>query len=644
MPTIRVLPPQLRDLIAAGEVCERPASVAKELVENALDAGAENITVRIERGGLGLLCVSDDGCGMSPEDAVLCFSRHATSKLAGDDLTEIVTMGFRGEALAAISAVSRVTLITRERGSDEGTRVTVAAGEILSSEPTGCPVGTNITVEDLFYNTPARLKFMKRDVSEAASAEASVEAAALSHPEVSFRVFRDGKETLHTPGDGSLLTAIYCIYGRDFAAGLMPLEYAYNGVRVKGFASRPTAGRGNRAMQFFSVNGRPIKSRMLSAALDEAYKNSMPPAKHAIAFVDFSLAYNLVDVNVHPTKSEVKFVRERDVFDALYFGIKTMLAEDPSIGTPEGLSDPGIPAAKVESVPASSAPADGGAPAPHAKDGGRDATSALPFFAPYGVEAAKREDGKDAGDPLPPEFYAAGSAEEEKTALADNAHPDRRDGASSPAFRLDERQEKTPPADLRLVKDEGPYRFKAELFHTYVIAEGDDDAFIIDKHAAHERILYEDLLKHEGPPDSQLLLTPQVVRFSRDEYALLLSAFDELESAGFEVEDFGSGSLLVRRVPLCLVGTDIEKALAEMAAALSEGKHDKRLTVRERLLYSVACRAAVKGGENTTEAELRAIIARVLDFEDIRYCPHGRPCAFRITRNELEKRFGRIGS
>ena len=642
MSAIRILPPQLRDLIAAGEVCERPASVAKELVENALDAGAENITVWIERGGLGLLRVSDDGCGMSPEDAVLCFSRHATSKLAGDDLTEIVTMGFRGEALAAISAVSRVTLITRERSSDEGTRVSAAAGDILSSDPVGCPVGTNISVEDLFFNTPARLKFMKRDVSEAASAEASVEAAALSHPEVSFRVFRDGKETLHTPGDGNLLTAIYCIYGREFAGNLMPLEYAYNGVRVKGFASRPTAGRGNRAMQFFSVNGRPIKSRMLSAALDEAYKNTMPPAKHAIAFVDISMPYALVDVNVHPTKSEVKFVRERDVFDSLYFGIKTMLSEDPSIESPEEASAPRIlRSSDPASVPPSAERKENGAPFAYRQNGTADPSRAEPLFAPYGISLTSKEE-TGSGSVASPDFLAGYAAGNRTASAISSEEPD--GTAHSFALPREKGGDPVPPEKLRLVKEDKPYRFKTELFRTYVIAEGETDAFIIDKHAAHERILYEELLRHEGPPDSQLLLTPLVVRLTRDEYSILLSSFDELEKAGFEIEDFGSGSLLVRRVPLCLVGTDIEKALAETAAALSEGKHDKRLSVRERLLYSVACRAAVKGGENTTEAELESIIARVLDFEDIRFCPHGRPCVFRITKSELEKRFGRIGS
>ncbi|MBR5742478.1 MAG: DNA mismatch repair endonuclease MutL [Clostridia bacterium] len=638
MPKIRVLPPQLRDLIAAGEVCERPASVAKELVENALDAGAENVTVRIEQGGLGMLRVTDDGVGMSKEDAPLCFARHATSKLPFDNLSEIVTMGFRGEALAAISAVSRVVLITRERSSLEGTRAVCEAGEILSLDPFGCPTGTDITVSDLFFNTPARLKFMKRDVSEAAAAEASVEAAALAHPEVSFRVFRDGKETLHTPGDGSLLTAVYCIYGRDFAKKLMPLDYAYNGVRVKGFASKPTEGRGNRAMQFFSVNGRPIKSRMLSAALDEAYKNSMPAAKHAVAFVDISLPYDQVDVNVHPTKSEVKFVRERDVFDALYFGIKTMLAEDP-VPEEAGLDPAPLPVSVPENESSSSHAGTGPRESlkPAQKENKEDGKIAAGFFAPYGVSISHTEQAS-ASEVASPDFLA-GYARKENAFLEKGGS---KSIPAAPAVPSDAKDE--PPARLRLVKEDEPYRLKGELFHTYLIAEGDEDAYIIDKHAAHERILYEDLLRHEGPPDSQLLLTPEVIKFSRDEYSVLLASFDELESAGFEVEDFGGGSLLVRRVPLCLAGSDIGAALSEMAESISEGKHDRRLTLRERLLYSVACRAAVKGGDLNGEEELKAILARVLDFDDIRYCPHGRPCAFRITKSELEKRFGRIGS
>ncbi len=621
MPVIRVLPPHLRDLIAAGEVCERPASVAKELIENSLDAGAENITVWAEAGGLSMIRIADDGCGMEKEDARLCFSRHATSKLPTDDLTGIITMGFRGEALAAISAVSKITLITRPRTTHEGCEIHAVAGEIVSEEPVGCPEGTSITVSDLFYNTPARLKFMKRDISEASMVESVVERAAFAHPEVSFRMFKDGREVLHTPGDGSLLSAIYCIYGRDYATKLLPFRYDYNGVHTEGFSCLPTAGRGNRAMQYFSVNTRPIRNKMLSAALDEAYKNAMPFGKHPFCFLDISLPYELVDVNVHPTKSEVKFVREKDVFDCLYFGIKSMLSGSDVIDT--------------LSV---SAPAD----EPKAVE----TPVTIPLTEPSPVRVA-------APSPLPDIVPAEKEKEEEAPSpVAGITYT----YSSSPvSFPLPEETREEPPAapqkapaevkplSLSLLKDDAPYRFKCELFHTYIVAEGENDLFIIDKHAAHERLLYEALLTHEGEPDSQLLLAPQVIRLARDEYSLLLAAFDEMEKAGFELEDFGSGSLLVRRVPLCLAGGDIAGALSEIASALSEGKHDKRLSVRERLLYSVACRAAVKGGNVNSEEELKALCARVLDFEDIRFCPHGRPCAFRITKNELEKRFGRLG-
>lgn len=625
MGSIRVLPRHMRDLIAAGEVCERPSSVAKELIENALDAGAENITVWVERGGLGLLRVADDGIGMTPDDAALCFSRHATSKLPTDDLVGIVTMGFRGEALAAISAVSKIRLLTKPRGFIEGSELVLEGGETIFQSPAGCPEGTNISVSELFYNTPARLKFMKRDSAEASMVEGVVERASFSHPEVSFRLYKDGKEVLHTPGDGNLLSAIYCIYGSEYATRLMPLKYDYNGVSVRGYTALPTAGRGNRSMQFFSINTRPIKSRMLSACLDEAYKNAMPFGKYAFCFLDITLPYELVDVNVHPAKTEVKFVREKDVFDCVYFGIKSLIR-----GSAEAdWSEPtGTAACDTDAAPSSK-------PTP-------SESSAVSFepiapvlssspAAPYAPSAVSDEAPEDISAP-----FVFAPTFEYRTESRSESIP-----ATEPPVPAFENQESpvlqetfvTPPA----------YRFKCEVFHTYIIAEGETDLFIIDKHAAHERLLYEELLSHEGEPDSQLLLTPLVIKLARDEYSILISSFDELEKAGFEVEDFGSSSLLVRRIPLCLLGHDISASLSEIRTALSEGKHDKRLSVRERLLYSVACRAAVKGGEHTTEAELNALCERVLDFQDIRFCPHGRPCVFRIGKAEIEKRFGRLG-
>jgi len=640
MGNIRVLPPLLRDQIAAGEVCERPASVAKELIENSLDAGAENISVWVEHGGIVSLRVSDDGYGMEAGDAEMCFARHATSKLAEDNLNGIFTMGFRGEALAAISAVSKIKMLTRAKGSLEGTAVQVEAGNILSLTPAGCPEGTNITVSDLFYNTPARLKFLKRDISEAGMVESVVEKAAFAHPEVSFRMYRDGKETLHTPGDGNLLSVIYCIYGREYASKILPFRNEYNGVIAKGYVCQPTAGRGNRSMQFFSVNGRPVRSKMLSAALDESYKNAMPYGKYAFCFLDISLSYELVDVNVHPQKSEVRFVRDRDVFDTVYFGVKNLWSAAKIESIEDEKYSPSVPdAVQISFEPSNQTAPRADSPAEKAE---------FPQKAEPEPSASYTPKGSVLQSPGAPIFFKDLPEEDQEEKLSDAKpsftspeHFPAKD-ESVPAVEC----ESEPPIEENaesLLPQEAPYRFKCELFHTYIVAEGEDALYIIDKHAAHERMIYEELLLHEGEAESQMLLTPFVCRLSRDEYFTLLASFEELDKAGFELEDFGSNSLLVRRIPACLTDGDIAASLSEISQSISEGKHDKRLSIRERLLYSVACRAAIKGGDRSTQSELDMICSRVLDFQDIRFCPHGRPCVFRITKSEIEKRFGRLG-
>jgi len=641
MGNIRVLPPLLRDQIAAGEVCERPASVAKELVENALDAGAENISVWVEHGGIVSLRVADDGCGMEAEDADMCFARHATSKLAEDNLNGIFTMGFRGEALAAISAVSKVKLLTRARGSLEGTAVEVEAGKILSSNPEGCPEGTNIMVSDLFFNTPARLKFMKRDVSEAGMVESVVEKAAFAHPEVSFRLYRDGKESLHTPGDGNLVSCIYCIYGQDYATKIIPFQNEYNGVIAKGYVCQPTAGRGNRAMQFFSVNGRPIRSKMLSAALDEAYKNAMPYGKYAFCFIDISVPYDLVDVNVHPQKSEVRFVRERDVFDAVYFGVKNLWTRAKIENIEESEEDHDQEAEQI-TVDHSETFYGPTSPLPSENHTEKEQHSVTPVAKDWGTQIEKKNpEGSFFKSPGTPVFLE--DIQQEKCRInRPQEKPKIQESTENIASPIQPETEENTVSEVLLPK-ESPYHYKCELFHTYIVAESEDALYIIDKHAAHERMIYEDLLLHEGEAESQLLLTPYVCRMSREEYYTLLSSFEELDKSGFEIEDFGSNSLLVRRIPACLDNGDISAALSEISQSLLDGKHDKRLSVRERLLYSVACRAAIKGGDYNSQAELDMICSRVLEFQDIRFCPHGRPCVFRITKSEIEKRFGRLG-
>lgn len=634
MGTIRVLPRQLADKIAAGEVCERPASVGKELIENSLDAGAHNIILETESGGLRLIRVSDDGFGMDSDDAVLCFSRHATSKLPSDNLDFITTMGFRGEALAAISAVSKIELCTRRESSIEGTEIVCEGGEILSVSPAGCPSGTIISVKDLFFNTPARLKFMKKDSSESALLQGVIEKAAFSRPDISYKMIRDGREVLHTPGDNSLLTCIYCIYGREYASLLLPFSYEYNGVVAKGYACKPSAGRGNRSMQYFSVNSRPIKNRLLSVAVDEAYKNAMPGNKFASCFIDISISPSVIDVNIHPAKSEVKFFREKDVFDCIFYGIKSMINKYSSID-----SYPSGPV--IQNTSPSADP-----PAARSEFKAPDIVSetikpdkpVLPFSYKDRVNSSVifGQNNLKVAEPSA-SAYDSGATRGDPEIKFSDSYTSSVDILAGEAASASEREAYLSNPEKR----EETYGYKCELFKTYIIAEGPDDIYIIDKHAAHERIIYEKLLSQEGRLTSQYLLSPVNVSLSAEEFSAVLSFKDEIESTGFEFEEFGGRSVLLRRIPEEISGSDGSAAFIELAQSLIDGKHGKKLSVRERLLYSVACRAAIKGGNINARIELEVIISRVLDLNDIRYCPHGRPVAYKITRSDLEHRFGR---
>lgn len=634
MGTIRVLPRQLADKIAAGEVCERPASVAKELIENSLDAGAHNIILETESGGLRLIRVCDDGYGMDSDDAVLCFSRHATSKLPSDNLDFITTMGFRGEALAAISAVSKIDLCTRRESAVEGTEIICEGGEVLSVSPAGCPSGTIISVKDLFYNTPARLKFMKKDSSESALLQGVIEKAAFARPDVSFKMIRDGREVLHTPGDNSLLTCIYCIYGREYASLLLPFSYEYNGVSAKGYACKPSAGRGNRSMQYFSVNSRPIKNRLLSAAIDEAYRNAMPGNKFASCFIDISISPSIVDVNIHPAKSEVKFFRDKDVFDCIFYGIKSMINKYSGIDSYP--SDP-----VIQSTPPSADPPAAGSDFMSPDIVSETKNTDMPVF-PFSYKDRVNSSAIFGANNLKVaepsvSTYDSGSSRGVSEIRFSDSYKNSADPYAGEA--ASESESESFLSDQENVNE--TYGYKCEIFKTYIIAEGPDDIYIIDKHAAHERIIYEKLLSQEGRQTSQYLLSPVNVSLSAEEFSAVLAFKDEIESIGFEFEDFGGRSVLIRRIPEEISGNDGSAVFVELAQSLIDGKHGRKLSVRERLLYSVACRAAMKGGNINAQGELEAIISRVLELNDIRYCPHGRPVAYKITRSDLERRFGR---
>lgn len=637
MPNIQVLDKHTAELIAAGEVVERPSSVVKELMENAIDAGASTIAVEIENGGVSMIRITDDGAGILRGDVPTAFLRHATSKVhTQDDLECIGTLGFRGEALASVCAVSRVELLTRTADDMAGTRYVIEGGEERLLEDTARPQGTTIIVRDLFYNVPARMKFLKKDVTEANSVAAVVDCVALSHPEVSVRFLRDGREELLTPGNNQLLSCVYSVFGRDFAGGLMPVDYTLDGIHVHGYVSKPESGRANRTMQHFFINGRYVKTRTAMAALEQAFKGSIMTGKFPSCVLHIDLPLETVDVNVHPAKIEVRFINERPVFDAVYHGVKSAI-QSGSSSVPMR-----IPAAKA-SVPGP-APRQTRLPYSGVQTAGTTAVEIasreLPPIPPRenAPLPPKREDREPVPVPLPvnipvrdgsaipynrpvmvPDIYCD---DEKRPAAAPKHEP-------GPERRADEQE------------DAPEVHFIGEAFSTYIIARMGSSVYFIDKHAAHERILY-DRLKSSEQSDAQLLLSPVSVTLSHEEYNALLPELDTLGRAGFEVEDFGGRSVLVRALPMLLDSGDAAGLIQEIAGGLAAGRHEITTDRLDWIYHSAACRAAVKAGDSSSPAELKVMAERVLLNHDVRTCPHGRPVCFELSRRDLEKQFGRV--
>lgn len=639
MANIQVLDKQLAELIAAGEVVERPASVVKELVENSIDAGATALTVEIKRGGVSFLRVTDDGCGIPRQEVPTAFLRHATSKIRGqEDLEQIGTLGFRGEALASISAVAEVELFTRTQGELAGTHYVLSGGEEVLLEEAGCAQGTTLVVRDLFFNTPARMKFLKTDATESRAVAGVLDNIALSHPEVSVRFIREGKEELHTPGDGKLKSAIYAVYGKEFTAGLLPVDYELEGVRVWGFVSKPAMARPNRSMQQFFINGRCVKSRTMMAALEQGFKGSLMVGKFPACVLHLGLSAQVVDVNVHPAKLEVRFLNERPIFDAVYHGVKTALQEGdtpPALAFPAretGISKPAFPAEKpAEQLRLSRADAVSAVrtvepiPQPEPEKIVEKKSAALPFFA-----SAKEP-------PRRPLMVRDSGASHETEALP---RPKRRPlqveesvGQAPEPPVSEESPVELPPADFRLV---------GEAFGTYMLVEQGDVLLLIDKHAAHERLLYEQLKQQQQEPSVQLLLEPVTVTLNKQEYACVLGSLELFAQAGFELEDFGAGTLLVRGAPLSLEKGDVAASVMEMAGYLAQAKTDLTTEHLDWLYHNIACRAAVKAGDESSPAELVALARRLQEHPELRHCPHGRPVSIAIKRQDLEKQFGRI--
>ncbi len=664
MPEIKQLSAHVADLIAAGEVVERPASVVKELVENALDAGATAVTVEIRNGGMSLIRVTDNGCGIAPEQLPTAFLRHATSKLrTEEDLAAIRTLGFRGEALAAIAAVSRVEIATCQTGGGEGASLSLEGGVPGTVCPEGVPQGTTIRVKDLFYNTPARLKFMKKDSAEAAAVNGLLQHLALSRPDVSFRFIKDGTESLHTPGDGKLSSAVYAALGREFASSLLEVSGSGGEIRVHGFVTKPLFGRGSRSMQIFFVNGRFIKSQLLTAALEEGYRNQIMKGRFPGCVLFVSLPHTAVDVNVHPAKTQVKFAREKDVFDAVYHTVMDALDSDgkpvPAAKPVSQQSNPrqdffktmtaGEFRQKTEEKPAAAPPVrpawntEWKAPAARVADVEKAEQfyqikpaprPAVPALRPVTVIADEKDDEITSAPSVRSAAPAVQAfAPEEKKAAPPQAKP------FVPAIPEERQTVMELPQETLLPKQELPWRIAGEILRTYIICEAEDGViWLIDKHAAHERIHFDRLMAAREPVAAQRLLRPVAAELGKEDAALLLENTALLAELGFACEDFGGDTVLVREVPADMDAEDTTATLEELAQKLRTGRDPAER--REHMFHTMACKAAIKAGMVSDPAELRVLADRVQAGE-IKYCPHGRPVAVKLTRYELEKMFKR---
>lgn len=628
MAKILQLSSHVANLIAAGEVVERPASVAKELLENAVDAGATQITIEIRDGGMTFLRVTDNGCGMEHDDARTAFSRHATSKLRNaEDLAAISTMGFRGEALAAIASVSRIDIMTKTTGSLVGTSLHLEAGNITEDNEIGCPDGTTIIIRDLFFNTPARMKFMKSDTVEGSRITSAVQLQALAHPEIAFRFIRDGKEVLSTAGTNDLSAAIYCIYGRE-AADMIALDSKWDNYTLSGYICKPTSARPSRNLQTFFVNNRPIKSRLLVAALEEAYRNQIMVGKFPSCVLHLTVPANVVDVNVHPAKTEVKFLNEKAVFDCVHYGVLGALNKTPD-------------RPQVQFKPMPPAP-DRPSPVVEAKKDNFFRTMTTEEFKTFSTVLERAPQPKQA----PAVATIAAIERSASVGLRESVFVPQADTtpvkAAVPSPTVSEPEEILEQSQISIPMPEiAPWRVVGELYHSYILVEQGDEAFLIDKHAAHERILFDKLMANQEQITSQSLLTPIPCKMSPDYIAALLTNTAMLETLGFVIEEFGDNTILLRQVPMDLDTISAEDAIEQIACDLLNGRQESPDTVRSEVLHTVACKAAIKAGWHTSDAELNHLVSQVMAREDLKYCPHGRPICITLSKKQLEKQFKR---
>ena len=700
MGIINVLDRHTAELIAAGEVVERPASIVKEMMENSIDAGADTVTVEIKNGGVTFIRVTDNGSGILRDDVRNAFKSHATSKIrAGEDLDSIGTLGFRGEALASVAAVARVELLTRCKNDNEGTHYMIEGGEETLFEESGCPAGTTLIVRDLFYNTPARMKFLKKDVSEANAVAVVVDKIALSHPELTVRFIRDGELRLLTPGNGDLKSVIYEVFDREFSANLIPVEYEYKGMGVNGYISRPVASRANRTLQNFFINGRYVRPRTCTAAIEEAYKGAIMTGKFPACVLFITMPNHAVDVNVHPAKLEVRFHSERDVFDAVYYAVKhALVAGDvsplvspkpvqPSVINPFSLK-PDRPAQR-QSLFESAGETSGAAASISASDlapkknekfwqnvsyrepkeskstvkvndftvaktvdhvigGAVSAPETKPNpkhqkedeFLPRAVmppiPAEKKPDMDAAVPAMPPNTGTEAKPDSDPDTEKAAKYPENETKAAPAAPTENSAAPQSEPAEAA-----APGRIIGELFDTYILVESGSELLMVDKHAAHERYIYEQLKARGQGAEPQLLLVPETVSLSREEHLALINGLDAANRGGFEIEDFGDTEVIVRAAPMWTEKADIADIVRWMAGALMKGADVSVPDFLDELYHSIACRSAVKAHDKSTPGDLKYIVDFVAR-EDIRYCPHGRPVVCSVTRRQIEKMFKRI--
>lgn len=710
MGVINVLDKHVAELIAAGEVVERPASVIKELVENSIDAGAKHITVEIKNGGTTFMRVADDGCGIFRDDIKVAFLRHATSKVKVEsDLDSISTLGFRGEALASICAVSRLQLITRNVNEEIGTSYEIDGGEEQSFDDAGCPVGTTFVIRDLFYNIPARAKFLKKDVSEGNAVSNIIDKTALSHPEIAFTYIKDGKQVLRTFGDGKLISAIYSVFGKDFANGLIPVEYQLDAIKVYGYISKPEHSRPNRNMQNFFINGRYIKTRTAMVALEEAFKGSIMVGKFPSCVLNINLPCEIIDVNVHPSKLEVRFINERPVFDAIYHAVKSSLMKYDSRKKASFKKETAFNEVQNKFNPFNNAPAILNKPVSNASE--QKLIQEPKRFVPQKTEKQKNEAAEpDASQAKSNDFnpfsdvafndvktgenkpavsvpesiddikvadvtnpfnifsrQAINNSKEEKSfkptvkseTVQTSPHALDKYEKSDNTEKISEKNSISKPKEVNVIvseesieKSKEPVlvndnqtsiKYIGEAFSTYIIAEKNNkEIILIDKHAAHERIIYEKLKSERTADNRQILLSPVAVSLGKTEYDAAINNLNMFADCGFEVEDFGNSTVIVRCSPQYIPAAEISDCITEMADYIAQGKNDIFTEKMEWFYCNVACRSAIKAGNKSTPEELIGIVKHLEEHPEIKYCPHGRPICIVLTKGEIEKQFGRV--